>query len=479
MLDRRALATVAVVLLLALAGCTGVTDGGPTNPDTTTDAPTTAPETTPTTSPAGPNGTLSVHFLNVGQGSSSLVVTPAGETMLIDTGDWRDDGEIVLDYLRERDIDRIDYLVTSHPDADHIGGHEAVIEYFETEADGIGAVYDPGITSSSATYTEYLDAIEAHDVTLYQTQAGDSIPMEGVETEVLAPPAEGIANGDANENSIVLRLGFGQSSLLLPGDGESASESYLIEEYGSTLNVSVLSAGHHGSSSSSSDAFLEATSPRVAVISSAYDSQYGHPDDTVLQRFDDRSIPTYWTGTHGTIRMTTNGSAIRVATQADAPTDALALRDGDPVEPGSTDALERRTVVPVAGDTAPVATDGGTATTETATPTETTTTGGTLAIATINADGETLNDETVTFTNSGDAPLDLSGWTVSDEADHTYTFPDEATLDPGAELTLHTGSGTDTATDVYWGSGSPIWNNAGDTVIVTDENGDTILEEAY
>lgn len=80
-----------------------------------------------------------------------------------------DDGEDVIEYLEARGETRIDHLVTTHPDADHIGGHAAVIKHFETEHEGVGAVYDPGIASSSATYDEYLDAIEAHNVTLYRT----------------------------------------------------------------------------------------------------------------------------------------------------------------------------------------------------------------------------------------------------------------------------------------------------------------------
>ncbi|CCQ34988.1 transforming DNA uptake protein (plasmid) [Halorhabdus tiamatea SARL4B] len=502
-----------VGVLLALAGCSGTTtDATPaetlietttlTDATTPTASPATTPGETSSTTPTDPDGTLSVHYLNVGQGSATLVVGPTGETMLIDSGDWRDDGEIVLDYLRQLDIDGLDYLVTSHADADHIGGHAAVIEYFETEGEGIGAVYDPGITSTSNTYERYLDAIEDYNVTLYQTRAGDEIPLKNVNAQVLAPPEDYIANGDRNENSLVMRLAFGKTSMLLPGDGETASEEYLRTEYGDALNVSVLAAGHHGSQSSTGDAFLDTTAPQIAVISSAYDSQYGHPDEAVLQRLAERSIRTYWTATHGNIQLRTNGSALTVATQAVAPTSPLDLRDGSPVEPGNTDPLEDRTIVSTTGTvTTPVATDGGSTTptatetptatttptateTPTATATPTATESGTLAIAEIHEDAqgterENLNDEYVVFENTGDEALDLSGWTVDDAADHTYTFPSGFTLDPGAQVTLHTGSGTDSATDLYWGSGSPIWNNAGDTVFVHDDEGTPVLTEEY
>lgn len=107
--------------------------------------------------------------------------------------------------------------MTTHPDADHIGGNAAVIKYYETKANGIGAVYDPGISSSSQTYEDYLDAVEKYDITLYETHAGDSIPFDGVQTQVLSPPENYIEGEDPNQNSIVLRLGFGHTSFVLPG----------------------------------------------------------------------------------------------------------------------------------------------------------------------------------------------------------------------------------------------------------------------
>ncbi|WP_336000159.1 lamin tail domain-containing protein [Halorientalis halophila] len=483
---RRWAAVVLVAFLVALAGCGSMTDVGMDGTPASTPGTTGDGSTTGTPTVASANGSLSVHFINVDQGSSTLVVGPNNETILIDSGDWQDDGEYVLEYLRDNDMERIDHLVTTHADADHIGGHAAVIDYFETEADGVGAVYDPGITSSSQTYERYLDAIEEHDVTLYQTRAGDGISFEGASVDVLAPPDGYVANGDRNENSIVLRVAHGGSSFLLPGDAGPEGEEYLVDEYESALNVSVLQAGHHGSDTSSSAALLDAATPRLAVISSAYDSQYGHPDEAVLDRLTSRSIQTYWTATHGDVVLTSNGSAIEVATQQAAPTSPLELRDGDSIAPGSGGAVQTRTVFDVGGETEPIVTDDGSDTsTATATPMSTPEdTGGDLSITEIHEEAagdeyDNLNDEYVVFENSGGEPLDLSGWTVADAADHTYTFPSEFTLDPGAEVTLHTGSGQDTETDLYWGSGSPIWNNGGDTVIVRNEAGKLVIQEEY
>lgn len=469
----RILAVVVVTGLVVLAGCGAiVTEDAPTG--TTDDLP----DGTQNGPIASPNGTLSVHFINVGQGTSTLIVGPTNETMLIDSGDWSDDGEHVLAYLRARDIERIDYLVTTHADADHIGGHEAVIDYFETRGEGVGAVYDPGITSNSQTYSDYLNAIEEYDVTLYETRAGDRIPLEGVETDVLAPPAEYLASDDRNENSIVVRLGFGRSSFLLPGDGEAASERYLVDEYGSQLNATVVRAGHHGSEASSGSEFLDVAEPRIAVISSAYDSQYGHPHEEVLQRFSQRSVRTYWTATHGDVALTSNGSAITVATQRDAPTAPLALRDGEPIEPDSDEAMPVRAIVPVGGSaTRTTVADGGATTEPTGEESA-------LSISAVHEDASgddtvNLNDEYIVLENTGTRPLDLTGWSVTDEAGHAYTFPSGFALDSGARVTLHTGSGTDSSSDLYWSSGSAIWNNAGDVIIVSDDSGSIVLQEEY
>jgi competence protein ComEC len=475
-----------VVGLVFLAGCAGGAPGvqPPTEPDADADA-----GDEPTVETA--NGTVAVHYINVGQSVSTLVVGPGGETMLVDTGHYNDDGEHVLRYLRRHDVTRIDHLVTSHNDADHIGGNAAVIEYYETEADGIGAVYDPGIAASTQTYAEYLDAVEEHDVTLYETREGDGIQFGEVDVDVLGPPDPYLESEARNENSIVLKLTHGETSFLLSGDAEDDQEAYLIDAYGTELRSTVLKAGHHGSSSSSSGAFLDAVQPRAVVVSSAYDSQYGHPHDEVLQRLSERSIPTYWTATHGDVVLVSDGRGVSVRTQRDAPTDALAVRDGDPTEPGTSgDVVERDRFggAPAGSDGSDPADDGDDAGDEGETGGEgeagATGPGAALEVAAINADaegddGENLNDEYVVFENAGDEAIDLSGWTVADEAAKRYRFPQGFTLDAGAAVTLRTGSGTDTDSELYWGSGSPVWNNGGDTVTLSNAEGEHVLEVSY
>jgi len=464
---------------MLVAGCSG---GAPT--DTVTDTQIQAsndspePQTTAnaTEVPSTPNGTFEMHYINVGQSVSTLLVGPNCETMLIDTGHYHDDGEYVLEYLQAHGIDRIDHLVVSHNDADHIGGNAAIIKHYETEGDRIGAIYDPGIAASTQTYSDYLDAVEEHDVTLYETREGDSIDFGGssVDVNVLGPPEPYIEDEARNENSIVLHLSYGQTSFLLTGDAEDDQEAYLVSNYGNQLNTTVMKAGHHGSASSTSGQLLDAVQPEAVVISSAFDSQYGHPTEEALQRLADRSIPALWTATHGNIVLISDGRDVSVRTQQDGPTNALSVRDGDPIEPGTNGDVQERLRLGGGAVSQPVkttvATDGGSI--------------GNLVIEEIHADAEgdereNLNDEYVVFANAGGETLDLSGWTVEDETGATYTFPDGFTIEPNASVTLHTGSGTDTAEDLYWNSGSPIWNNGGDTVIVRDHQGTVVVEETY
>ena len=298
---------------------------------------------------------------------------------------------------------------------------------------------------------------------------------------MLGPPEGYVAGGDPNENSLVVQVRHGNASFLFTGDAEHAGEQFLVDEYGGQLQATAMKAGHHGSSGSTGDAILDAASPQVVAISAPYDSQYGHPDAETLARLADREIPTYWTATHGNVVMRSNGTHVSVHTQQAAPTEPQALRSGEPIEPGSPADVTQRAIINASGgvtEATPVAPDGGSE--ESADSGD----ASALAIAEINADAtgddrEQLNDEYIVFENTGDEALDLSGWTVSDEAEQTYTFPAGTTIDPGATVTLHTGSGTDTERDLYWGSGRPIWNNDGDTVTVVTANGEQVLSQSY
>jgi competence protein ComEC len=335
----RAVLVLVLVGLVALAGCAGDPGGAANGIETTDSGETETVDESPTAtttedgSDNAPNGTLEIHHIDMGQADAALVIAPSGETMLIDTGDWRQDGQGVIEYLEAHDIDRVDHLVSTHAHADHIGGHAAVIEHFETEGDGVGAAYDSGVASTSQTYGNYLDAIEEHDVTLFEVEEGNRLPFGGanVTATVLNPPV-GDAGSDLHDSSVVLTLDFGDVRYLTTGDAESAVERRLVADWHDELDADIYQAGHHGSSTSSSQEFLDAVSPEIALISSSFDSQYDHPSDETLRRFADHGIGTYWTGVHGDIVVSTDGTIVSVETESDAPTDPLDLLELKPTD---------------------------------------------------------------------------------------------------------------------------------------------------
>ena len=384
---RRALVIGAVTLLVVLAGCAGVPSGdgeietnGPNTDDVddggesidnTDESSDPDDEADSSDEPGEPNdadggdessddtdesdevdGELAIHHIDVGQADATLLITPAGETILIDSGDWRQGGEGVIEYLEAHGIDRIDHLVATHGHADHIGGHDAIIEWAETEGDGIGIAYDSGVAHTSQTYERYLDAVEEYDVELLIVEEGDNLPIEGDVNGLVVNPPAGNSGTDLHDNSVALAIEFGEARYVTTGDSETAAEERMIDSWGDKLDADIYHAGHHGSSTSSTTPFLEVFSPEIAIISSAYDSQYGHPHDEVLTAFADRDIETYWTGVHGDIVVTVTGDGeIDVTTSEAFSTDADDLLSEKPSD--EQESLTPLTVKPQYHSSAP------------------------------------------------------------------------------------------------------------------------------
>lgn len=248
-------------------------------------------------------GQFTATFLSVGQGDCIFIRTPSGRTMLVDGGS-EGSGDIgyklIEPFLRRQGVNRIDVLVLTHPHADHLNGLVAVLRDFQ-----VGMALDPAIPHPSQAYRDFLVAIRERGVPYRRAVRGQVIDLgDGTKAEVLNPPEEQLvgSDDDVNNNSIVLRVTNGRSSIMLTGDAERAAEAGILES-ARALKCDVLKVGHHGSNDSTSDAWLDAVGPRVAVISVGRSNPFGHPSRQALERLTARGIKVYRTDEDGAVQV--------------------------------------------------------------------------------------------------------------------------------------------------------------------------------
>ncbi len=274
--------------------------------------PTTKPAAKPTPTPAPAlvlpvkqiAGTLQVYFFDVGQGDSTLIRTPNNQYVLIDGGN-NDQGKNVVKYLNALGVKTLDAMVATHPDADHIGGLDDVLKAVDVKS-----VYAPKVSHTTETYKDFLTAVKNEGRTIKAVTKGVSIPLTGVEAKFLAPINS--YGDDLNDWSAVLKVTYKNNSFLFTGDAEKASENDMLAD-GISLKADVLKVGHHGSSSSTSKAFIDAVKPSYAVISVGKNN-YGHPDSGILSRLKNANAFVLRTDQKGTITAISNGSIITFTT---------------------------------------------------------------------------------------------------------------------------------------------------------------------
>lgn len=260
------------------------------------------------------DGYLRVHFIDVGQGDSILI--QAGErAMLVDAG-TNESGSIVTEYLSSLNITKLDYLIGTHPHEDHIGGLDDVIRSFE-----IGTVIMPDVSHTTQTYEDVLDALLEKNLTVTVPHPGDSYSIGDAAFTILSPSAdiagEAAETGDLNNLSVGIRLVYGSNAFVLCGDAESDSEREMVES-GLSLKADVLKAGHHGSSTSTSDAFLAAVDPDYAIISCGRDNSYGHPHQETMDKLKAAGVSVLRTDEQGTIVAVSDGRTITWSGESDA-----------------------------------------------------------------------------------------------------------------------------------------------------------------
>lgn len=250
---------------------------------------------------------FAVHFIDVGQGDSALVLCD-GEAMLIDGGE-SDQSSVIYSYLQKLDIQRLEYLVATHPHSDHIGGLSGAVQYAQVDT-----ALSPVDDWDTKTFRNLKKYLAEQDVSFTIPSAGDAFSLGSAAVTVIGPAAE---YEDANNLSLVLRVDYGGTSFLFTGDMEREAEADLLEA-GADLSASVLKVGHHGSSTSTSYPFLREVMPQYAVISCGAGNSYGHPHEETMSRLHDAGVTVYRTDLQGTVICTSDGETVSFTTESGA-----------------------------------------------------------------------------------------------------------------------------------------------------------------
>lgn len=243
--------------------------------------------------------TMQVHFLDVGQGLSILV--QLGDEVLVYDGGERDASSFVVAYLQELGITEIDYMISSHYDADHVSGLIGCLYAFDVKQ-VIGSNYK----HESKLYTSFMNAVKEEGLQMQYPQVGTQYAFGDAVITILAPEAIGT---DSNANSVVIKLSYGESDFIFTGDADYGSEREMAAS-GMDLDCEVLSLAHHGSSTGNSSLFLEKTTPEYAVISCAKNNGYGHPHVEVVELLEVMEIDVFRSDVQGTVIATTDGKTI-------------------------------------------------------------------------------------------------------------------------------------------------------------------------
>lgn len=361
---------------------------------------------------------MQVHFIDVGQGDSILIESPSGKTMLIDGG-VKGAGQQIVSYLKELGINKLDIVVATHPDADHIGGLIPVLDNMTIEQ-----FYDSGKVHTSQTFEEMLTRIDEKNIPYHVPKIGDDIEFDkDVNVKVLNANDQATDNNDA---SIVLKMTYGNVSFLLTGDAGVALEKEMLQY---DVKATVLKAGHHGSNTSSSEEFIQAVKPEVTILSYGEDNKYGHPHAEIVDRLQAIGSKIYATADLGTITVSTDGVNYTV--------------NGKETSSVATGNIRSKEEEP------------------------------TTAIEIVSKD---LVTEIVGIKNSGQHAVSLKDWQlISIEGHQVYNFPN-LSLQPGKTIYITSGTNAREGQNYLKWTTKQIWLNDGDAAQLRNEKGELVSE---
>lgn len=248
-------------------------------------------------------------FIDVGQGDSILLVSPNGKTMLIDAG-TPDSFNSIESFLNEKEIKKLDVVIATHTHSDHIGSMKRIIDDYS-----VGRFYMPEAVNTTTTFDKLLSSLERKKVKVKAIWGGKKSTInwdDDVEVRVLSPIKGNDYEQNLNDMSLVVKVTYGETSLLLTGDAEKTAEVIMLKNDAGLLKANVLKLGHHGSSTSSSKAFLDAVSPDIVVISVGADNNYGHPHKETMERLSKMDVKVYRTDKLGTVCMMLDGKEVKL-----------------------------------------------------------------------------------------------------------------------------------------------------------------------
>lgn len=261
---------------------------------------------------------LEIHYIDVGQGDCSLIKWE-GAAVLIDCGE-AEHSDDVLEYLKKQNVEKLDYIIVSHPHSDHMGGMSQIISSLDADK-VIAPKVTEDMTPASKVYENFLTALRDKAMKLTAAKPGTVYTLTGrtAESADKTPPKLEILSpvkdyDDLNNYSVAVKLTYGTTSYLFTGDIEKEAEADILES-GADVSADVLKVAHHGSGTSSTDDFLNAVSPEICVIQCGSGNSYGHPNTGTLGRLEEHGAKIYRTDLNGTVTVYSDGEEIFVKTE--------------------------------------------------------------------------------------------------------------------------------------------------------------------